>query len=361
MKPKTRHACSTFFLSTPGAGLVGHNLDDYIEVPGLVITNPRGIAKGNISWQDLTSFRSKFRPRIQWVAKYGSITGNIFGREFPDGGLNEAGLYIGEMTLFGTKYPPAPGLPKLYHCQWMQYILDNFETVDQVLASLSHIIMDGHCQWHFFTADKHGHTASIEFPSGKTVIHSGEQMPVKVMCNAAYAEELAHLSEYEGFGGAKPVDIDDQQGNARFVQAATMLRQYESAPRQPAVDEAFAILAQLERGNNKWSIVFDLSQMRVYFRTYREREIKYVDFSAFDLSSAAPTMIRDIHQPGTGEVSGQFHPCNDADNRVAIRETWAQIDFGNAFLNRFFKPILVWKLSSYPKGFTAQKKDRSHR
>jgi penicillin V acylase-like amidase (Ntn superfamily) len=356
MNPKTSHSCSTFLLSTPDAQLVGHNLDDYIDIPGLVVANPRGIAKENISWQDLTTFRSRSRPRVRWVSKYGSITCNTFGREFPDGGLNEAGLYIGEMTLFGTKYPQAVKLPKLYHCQWMQYILDNFETVDQVLASLSQVIMDGHCQWHFFTADKQGHTAAMEFPGGKTDIHAGEQMPIKVMCNAAYAEEMAHLSEYEGFGGTKPVDFEDRQGNDRFVQAAAMLQQYKLNQHQPAVEEAYAILAQLERGNNKWSIVFDLNQMRVYFRTYRANEIKWVDFSAFDLSGATPAMIRDIHQPGSGDVIRQFRTYNGTDNRAAIRETWAQIDFGNAFLNRIFKPILVWKLSSYPKGFTARNK-----
>jgi choloylglycine hydrolase len=353
MDSKTRHSCSTFLISTSDALLVGHNLDDYIEVPGLVVANPRGIAKENISWQDLTGFRSRSRPRLRWVSKYGSITCNTFGREFPDGGLNEAGLYIGEMTLFGTKYPRDAELPKLYHCQWMQYILDNFETVEQVLASLSNLIMDGHCQWHFFTADKQGNTAAIEFPDGKTVIHTGEQMPVKVLCNSAYAEEMVHLSEYEGFGGTKPVDFEDRQGNDRFVQAAAMLQQYKSGQHQPAVGEAYAILAQLERGNNKWSIVFDLRQRRMYFRTYRASENKWVDFSAFDLSGAAPAMIRDIHQPGSGDIKGQFRPYNYADNRGAIRETWAQIDFGNAFLNRFFKPILVWKLSSYPKTFTS--------
>jgi penicillin V acylase-like amidase (Ntn superfamily) len=358
MNPQIHHTCSTFLLSTHEARLVGHNLDDYIDVPGLVVANPRGIVKENIGWQDLTGYRSRSRPRIQWTSKYGSITCNTFGREFPDGGLNETGLYIGEMTLFGTAYPQAPGLPKLYHHQWMQYILDNFETVDQVLASLSNVIMDGHCQWHFFAADQQGHTASIEFPGGETVIHTGEQMPVKVLCNTTYAQELAHLAEFEGFGGKKPIDFEDRQGPERFVQAATLLKRYETEPRQAPVEQAFAILAQLECGNTRWSIVFDLGQKRIYFRTYRAGEIKYVDFSSFDLSGAAPAMIQDIHQPGAGDVSGQFRVFNETDNRAAIRQAWAPIDMGNGFFNRFFKPILVRKLGSYPKVFTAQ--DKGH-
>jgi penicillin V acylase-like amidase (Ntn superfamily) len=356
MNPNPHHSCSTFLLATPEARLVGHNLDDYIDVPGLVIVNPRGIAKENLSWQDITGFRSRPRPRLQWVSKYGSITCNNFGKEFPDGGLNEAGLYIGEMTLFGTAYPPAPELPKIYHHQWMQYILDNFETVDQVLASLSLLIMDGHCQWHFFAADQQGNTAAIEFPGRETIIHTGVHMPVKVLANTTYAAEMTHLSEYEGFGGLKPVDFNDRQGPERFAQAATMLQRYAIEPRQAPVDEAFAILAQLDCGNTKWSIVFDLDLRRVYFRTYRDGGIKSVDFSAFDLSGAAPAMIRDIHQPGSGDVSGQFRMFNEPDNRAVIRAMWAQVNLGSAFLNRFIKPLLVLKLGNFSKGLSAQHK-----
>ena len=351
MNPKTLHSCSTFLLSTPGSRLVGHNLDDDIDVPGLVIANPRGITKENIGWQDLTGFRSKSRPRIRWTAKYGSITCNAFGREFPDGGLNEAGLYIEEMTLLGTAYPQTPGVPKMYHHQWVQYILDNFETVEQVLDSLAKVNIEGHCQWHFFTADQQGHAAAIEFLAGKAVVHSGAQMPVKALANTAYADELAHLAEYEGFGGTKTVDFKDRQGPERFVQAAAMIRKFEMQPQRPAVDEAFAILAQMDCGNNKWSAVFNLSQLRVYFRTYRAEEIKYIDFSSFDLSGSSPAMTRDIHQPGSGDVSGQFQAFSEAGNRSAIHQAWAPINMGSAMLNRFFKPLLVRKLSSYPKVF----------
>lgn len=356
------HSCSTFFLSTVEDKVVGHNLDDYIEVPGLVIANLRNVAKENINWQDLKGFRSRLRPRVQWVSKYGSITCNTFGKEFPDGGLNEAGLYIGEMTLLGTRYPTGQGLPKIYHNQWMQYILDNFETVEQVLASLSKVVIEGHCQWHFFAADKHGQASVIEFLNGEAIIHTGDQLPVKVLCNAAYAQEIAHLPEYQGFGGTKPVDRDNNQENdERFPQAAFMLQQYETqiSTRQAnlptAVAKAFAILAKLDCGNNKWSIIFDINQMRVYFHTYRVREIKHADFSSFDLSGKAPAMILDIHQPGSGDVSGQFRAYSAAANRAAIHDMWAGVDFGKPLLNKFFKPWLVSKLSNYPKKFHAQK------
>jgi penicillin V acylase-like amidase (Ntn superfamily) len=48
--------------------------------------------------------------------------------------------------------------------------------------------------------DSQRETASIEFIKGEAVIHSGEQMPVRVMCNAAYAKELNSLKNFVGFG-----------------------------------------------------------------------------------------------------------------------------------------------------------------
>lgn len=40
-----KHSCSTFLLNNRNSLLVGHNLDDYIKVPGLVVINKRGIQK----------------------------------------------------------------------------------------------------------------------------------------------------------------------------------------------------------------------------------------------------------------------------------------------------------------------------
>ena len=98
--------CSTFVINANDTILVGHNLDDYIEVPGAIFINKKGVLKENISWTDFLCFcaKKKSNSRIQWTSKYGSVTYNTWGKEFIDGGMNEAGLYIGEMTMFGTKY-----------------------------------------------------------------------------------------------------------------------------------------------------------------------------------------------------------------------------------------------------------------
>ncbi len=119
--------------------LVGHNLDEnFAEIPGLMVVNPRGIAKTGIGWNGLVNPLARVKPTS--LGKYGSLTYSAFGKEFPDGGLNEAGLYVGEMNYYYTEYPGDKTLIRLYHNQWIQYLLDNFETVDQVLADLKRVV-----------------------------------------------------------------------------------------------------------------------------------------------------------------------------------------------------------------------------
>jgi len=132
---------------------IGHNLDDNVQVPGLIVVNKRDTLKQNVSWEELWPdpfWSRRSRPGIrktQWRSKYGSVTYNTNGKEFIDGGLNEAGLYVGEMNLLETQYPQRVDLPRIYHYQWMQFLLDNYESVEQVIASLNEITVDGHCTW----------------------------------------------------------------------------------------------------------------------------------------------------------------------------------------------------------------------
>jgi len=105
------HSCSTFLLADDDNLFIGHNLDDNIDVPGMIVVNKRDKAKENVSWDELWpdpfwSRRSKTMGRkIHWRSRYGSVTYNTNGKEFIDGELNEAGLYVGEMNLLETQYP----------------------------------------------------------------------------------------------------------------------------------------------------------------------------------------------------------------------------------------------------------------
>lgn len=327
-------SCASFLLTRGDTLLVGHNLDDYIETVGLVVINPRNISKRGISWDEM---RKPFsgKSKISWVSKYASVTYNIFGKEFPDGGMNETGFYVGEMTLFGTKYPKGKELSRLYHGQWIQYLLDNCGTVKEALASLSSVVPDGHCQWQFFFADRSGDAAVVEFIKGKTVILTGKDLPYKVITNFTYSAELEDLPNYQGFGGTRDPQKQYPNEDPRFRWCQLMLGSQDQ--KVPAVDYSFDILERMWMGNNKAAWVCDLKNLRMYFNTYKARNVRYVDLKSFDLSGKGPAMVLDFHTDLAGDVRGKLIPHSEEIQKKYVEMTWDNIKTG--FLgDLLFKP-----------------------
>ena len=286
--------CSTFMLKKGKVLIVGHNLDERGHVPGVVVINKRGVFKHGKSWREILSGKLAANPPLKWISKYGSVTFNPFCRDFPDGGMNEAGLFIEEMTLQGTIFPEDESKPLVFMMQWMQYVLDNYETVDQVIRSAHDYVIDGWA-WHFFTADQKGNAAVIEFLEGEVKVYKEAELPVTALCNTKYEAEIQRLRTYEGLGGDKAIDLDTKK-MPRFVDAAQMLKHYDASKR-PAVEYGFDILAQLERGGTQWSFVCDLNNLKAYFRTSRASEIKELgkDFENF-LTSKGSTMNQVIER-----------------------------------------------------------------
>ena len=51
-------SCSTILFNHADSLFVGHNLDESYEVPGLVIVNPRGVSKREVSAADFIGINS---------------------------------------------------------------------------------------------------------------------------------------------------------------------------------------------------------------------------------------------------------------------------------------------------------------
>lgn len=326
-------SCSTFLLRTDDAFLVGHNLDNGRPVPGTIVVNKRNVQKTGVSLVELLYGVKPPNPALAWTSRYGSVTFNAWGKEFIDGGINEAGLYIHEMTLLRTRFPEDDERPRMFMMQWMQYQLDNYASVEEVLSNLSTIVLDG-WRWHFFVSDREGNTAAIEFVDGDLRVYTGDSMPIPVLCNTAYPEELANLERYAGFGGEQPVRLRDKR-TERFVHAAHMIR---NAPQSVDADYGFKILKTLERGLTHWSIVIDVNQARVYFRTSVGKKIKYVDLARFDFSSDTPVKMLDINVHLSGDVFDYFVDYSPQRNLRAAKEGIESTDSVEQGLSRPIAP-----------------------
>jgi len=331
--PKVNHACTGFNLSRGEQHLVGRNTDWYIE-DCLIIVNKRGVQK--------TALQSPPKVSVQpakWTSKYGSVTFNQAGCEQPFSGMNETGLVVQLLALAETKYPTPASHPSINPLQWVQYQLDNFSTVKEVISSVSKLRIikrDGALGIHLLVCDKMGNCSVIEFLGGKIVHYTNENMPINVLTNNTYAESV------ESWKSGKLPTSDDWRSLERFTQAANMIKNYDPKASMSAVDYAFDILTKVEMGDptevegkrmrssftaTEWSIVYDMHNLKIYFRTFENQKIRFINLTKFDFSCKDPMKVLNIHTDLSGDVTNNFIDYTQKINRNLIENSFRKIPF----------------------------------
>ena len=304
-------ACTTFFINKNGQLVFGRNYD-WITGNGMVCTNQRGLAK--------TSDKTSDGANISWVSKYGSITFNQYGKEFPTGGMNEKGLVVELMWLDGTQYPEADERPALGVLQWIQYQLDNCSSIDELIATDKkiRIASKGTTPLHYLAADAMGSVATIEFLDGKMVVHKGNDLPFPVLTNDSYASSLEQTKTAMASTNGNAISFSNNSLD-RFAKACNMVKQYQEATiTTPVVDYSFTILDKVAQGSHtRWSIVYDISNKKIYFKTLDYTDIKNVSFSAFNFNCSLPSKAWDMNQDGKNDVTKLFGDFSlDLNNRM---------------------------------------------
>lgn len=213
--PLSVQACTTFLLGQDGKQVFGKNYDWHLGA-GMVIINQRGVSK--TAMQGIGSDPVEY---ASWISKYGSLTFNQYGREMPTGGMNEAGLVVHLMMLHETQYSKPDSRNPIKDLQWIQYQLDNFNSVEQVIQSNSNIriLYNEVPGLHYLVADKKGNCATFEWIKGRFVCHTEKRLPVKALTNNTYEDSLRYLRRHKGFGGKMPID-NTEFSLDRFVRAA---------------------------------------------------------------------------------------------------------------------------------------------
>lgn len=313
------HSCSTFMLSYNDILLVGHNLDGprwrWRQEPGSVFINKKNTFKRSVSGYELGA--SNKQHTIEWISKYGSVTFNYFGRELPDGGMNEVGLVVNEMGYGYKDYTYNDSLPTMMVTQWIQYQLDNFATVEEVIENINSINIVhwglpapiGGNNWHFFIADKDANIAIIEFSRGRVKIFTGDSAPIPVLCNNAYQKDIEDIKKYRGFGGKRPILLKLKLLSYWFNQGARMVNEYDPEKDGHPVKYGFDILKTMQRPLcEQWSIIYDVKNFRVGFRTYFASNIRYFDLSSFDFNTNEVKVLPDIHINYSGDIATYFVP-----------------------------------------------------
>ncbi len=257
----------TAFRHTEKNILIGKNLD-WAVGDGFIVKNIVGSQKQALVVSD--------KEPVIWFAKYGSITFNQFGKDFPLGGMNEKGLVIEELSYSPTKYPSSENLKSINEFQWIQYQLDNYSTTDEVIANLDNLqiskLMFG---LHYIVCDNSSNMAIIEFINGKTYYYSDEEISIPILSNNSYRNSLNYLQKHKGFGGDKI--ISNKSGSQeRFIRVANMLKYHQ---------DAFTILDSVKQVDTQWSIVYDITTKSIYYKTKHNSNIQSIHLNNFDFSN----------------------------------------------------------------------------
>jgi penicillin V acylase-like amidase (Ntn superfamily) len=300
--------CTTFCAAAGGEMLFGRNYDFEIG-QGYVMTNARGVVKTSMAGT------------LSWTTRYASVTFNQWGREFPMDGMNEAGLVIALMWLDETVYP-RDERPSLRVLEWIQYGLDNYDSVEDLLANIEATRISGGTPLHYLIADASGDAATIEYLGGALVVHRGASLPAAVLANDSYSRSVSHLQQFAGFGGSRPMPSSSASLD-RFVRAATLLRS-----ESPTVDQAFDILASVAQpGGTRWSVVYDARRKEITWISDRNRQRKSLRMGELSLDCGSEAKMLDVHVSLGGDVTSLLEPYDAQRNREMVVSSYATTSF----------------------------------
>jgi choloylglycine hydrolase len=284
--------------------VVGKSYDWYMG-QGLVIVNKRGVAK--------QSLPAKPGDRAaRWVSRHTSVTFNQYGREFPAGGMNDAGLVVEVMWLDSSTYEKPDGRPTLNELQWIQYQLDSFATVAEMTAAAPALrVSPVYARVHYLACDRSGACAAFEHIGGRQVVTPG----ARALTNHPYAESAAWAAQ----------QAEPPAGSGSLPRFARAARQAASPAAGDPVTAAFGLLDGVRWSESQWNIVYDPARLRVSFRTRVSPGIKTLDLGKLDGSCARPAAMLDIDADTTGDVTGRLQPYDVAANRSLVERSVRRI------------------------------------
>ena len=90
------------------------------------------------------------------------------GREFPNGGINDAGLVVEVLVLQGSVFAKADARPVVNEVQFVQYLLDQAATMEEAVTLAQAVrVTPVFAPLHYFVCDDSNACAALEYDGGR--------------------------------------------------------------------------------------------------------------------------------------------------------------------------------------------------
>jgi choloylglycine hydrolase len=228
---------------------------------------------------------------------------------------------------------------------WVQYQLDNFSTIEEVIASEQQVRYYSSQEWccHYLVCDRTGDCAVIEFLEGERVVHSGDDLPVTALTNSPYEMSIQAWRERSR---EELAEVQDMVFSLlRFAVAADAVTGFEPTGSDAAVEAAFGTLAQAADYLTVWSIVFDQENLQIHFHSSLNSQVRSIDFGELDFGCGSPVHMLDIHADVAGDISNDLEPYSHEASLDLFAGVLEQLGLGSP---RSGLDDYLQQLESYP-------------
>lgn len=263
---------------------------------------------------------------VHWKSKYGSVVASAYDICSTDG-MNEKGLAANLLWLAESEYPELSGKkPAISIGAWLQYVLDNFATVEEVVADMkkgkydvvSGMMPDGTrmATLHLSISDITGDNAIFEYVNGELIIHHDRSY--QVMTNSPTFDQQLALNDYWKTIGGTTFLPGTNRAADRFVRASFYINAIPktdderisvasifSVIRNTSVPYGISTPDQPNISTTRWRTVSDQKNLVYYFESALYPNVFWVDMKTVDFSEKAPIKKLDL-------VGGKTYAGNTA-------------------------------------------------
>lgn len=235
-------ACSVFATLIGTDAVVGKNFD-WSDGRGFLVVNARDRVRQPFSGEGAS-----------WTSRFGSVSLTVLGPGLPVSGMNEAGLVF--EALVDQDAPAVTGeRHELTSLEWGQYVLDRFETIEDVVRSVKERgVRQLALPLHFFVCDRNGGCAVVEPRESEVRVISKKSLSAKVLANASWGDDAAAARDYLGENPISRFFTANAHSHVRFARLARAVRDGEIADRTTAFE---ALDEARIRRMNRWQLLWN--------------------------------------------------------------------------------------------------------